>query len=110
MEKKWRALGAWKPVQRGAQMGKTIVLFLAAAMLVTVMAGTRCEAGSVLTFVSRTGSGTACTASAPCASVQLAYAATDPNGVIRCVDGDDPLASSLTIGKSLTVDCPSSNW
>jgi len=59
-------------------------------------------------FVSETGSGTACTRTAPCATFQAAHNAADAGGEISCID-DGNFASGgadgLTITKSVTIDC-----
>lgn len=56
------------------------------------------------TFVSGTGSGTACTRTAPCASFLAAHDATDAGGQIICLDaGVFPFAATIT--KSITIDC-----
>jgi parallel beta helix pectate lyase-like protein len=53
------------------------------------------------TWVSSTGSGTACTRAAPCADFNTAYTATSPGGVISVLDSGD--FGSLTIQKSITI-------
>jgi hypothetical protein len=55
------------------------------------------------TWVSSTGSGSACTRAAPCSTFVGAYNATDPGGEINCVDAGD--FGALIIAKSITVDC-----
>src|SRR5947209_5865827 len=55
------------------------------------------------TFVSGTGSGTACTRAAPCASFATAQTATDVAGEINCLDAG--VFPAATITKSLTIDC-----
>jgi hypothetical protein len=55
------------------------------------------------TFVSSVGAGVACTRAAPCRTFQLAHDATNPNGEINCIDAAD--FGSVTISKSITIDC-----
>lgn len=53
-------------------------------------------------FFSASGSGTTCTQSAPC-SLPTAVIAGSPKSEISCADGSDN--ASVTISKSLTIDC-----
>src|SRR6266545_5040208 len=52
-------------------------------------------------WVSATGSGTACTRTAPCTSFQAAHDATNAGGVISVLDSGD--FGAVTINKSLTI-------
>jgi len=53
------------------------------------------------TWVSSTGSGTACTRAAPCSNFTAAQTATNAGGVISVLDSGD--YGNLTITKSLTI-------
>ena len=53
------------------------------------------------------GGGVACSRTAPCASFQVAHNATDPGGIIKCVDAGS--FSIATITKSITIDCTGTN-
>src|SRR5690349_3598944 len=55
------------------------------------------------TFVSGTGSGTACTRAAPCATFQAAHDATTTGGQVNCLDPGD--FGSVAITKAITIDC-----
>ena len=72
-------------------------------MLVPLLAAGPAQALDNVTFVKSTGSGTACTVAAPCATFQGAEAATAPGGEIHCLDSG--VVGGMVINKSLTVDC-----
>ena len=55
------------------------------------------------TWVSSTGSGTACTRIAPCADIGTAQAATNAGGVISVLDSGDFGGGGVLISKSLTI-------
>jgi hypothetical protein len=55
------------------------------------------------TWVASNGAGGACTRAAPCADFQTAHNTTDAGGEINCVDAG--LYGSVTISKSITIDC-----
>jgi hypothetical protein len=74
-----------------------------AGMLVALLPATPARAQNTKSFVSSTGSGTACTFTAPCANFQTAHNATAPAGEIDCLDSGDFFA--LTITKSIVIDC-----
>jgi hypothetical protein len=59
------------------------------------------------TWVASNGGGVACTRAAPCASFQTAHLATDPGGIIKCVDAGNFGAVGIT--KSITIDCTGTN-
>ena len=59
------------------------------AMLVAMLPGTPAQALNHRSWVSGTGSGTACTRAAPCADFQAAHDATSAGGEINCVDAGD---------------------
>ena len=83
----------------------TVLLALSlAAMLGSFLPATPAGAGNLAdAFVSSTGSGTACTEQAPCATFDAAINAVGTGGVIQCIDAGD--FGFLGITKSLTVDC-----
>ena len=55
------------------------------------------------TYVATYGSGSTCTRSAPCLSLQGAHDVTDVGGEINCLDSGD--FGGATILKSITIDC-----
>jgi hypothetical protein len=59
------------------------------------------------TWVASNGGGGACTRAAPCANFQTAHLATDPGGIIKCVDAGNFGAVGIT--KSITIDCTGTN-
>ncbi len=59
------------------------------------------------TWVASNGGGVACTRAAPCANFQTAHLATDPGGIIKCVDAGNFGAVGIT--KSITIDCTGTN-
>ncbi len=60
-------------------------------------------------FVSGTGSGTACTFSAPCAALFDAVVATNSGGLVTCVDQGGNSGGitefGINITKTITIDC-----
>jgi hypothetical protein len=73
------------------------------AGLLTWLPAAPAQALNFKSFVSSTGSGTACTFAAPCADFQTAHDATSSGGQIACLNsGDFP---GTTITKSITIDC-----
>jgi hypothetical protein len=78
----------------------SIVLPVVAAFLVAMVSSAH---AIPRTFVASGGAGVACTRAAPCATFQLAHNATDANGEINCIDAGD--FGSVTISKSITIDC-----
>jgi hypothetical protein len=80
-------------------------LGLAAVLLAALPAG-RAAAQNARSYVSATGGGTACTLTAPCASLQFAHDATNGRGEVYCLDpGASPGGQRLIITKSITIDC-----
>jgi hypothetical protein len=59
------------------------------------------------TWVAGTGTGTVCSRTAPCATLQSAHNATDPGGEINCVDSGE--YGGLVITKAITIDCSDVN-
>ena len=59
------------------------------------------------TWVASNGGGVACTSAAPCANFQTAHLATDPGGIIKCVDAGN--FGTVGITKSITIDCTGTN-
>jgi hypothetical protein len=55
-------------------------------------------------YVSVSGTGTACTITAPCGTMGTAVAATTNGGVISCLDSND-YTQAVTITITLTIDC-----
>src|SRR5258708_2940876 len=64
---------------------------------------------NAVSWVSGTGSGTACTRTAPCADFTTALAITQINGEIRCADAGNNFGGTSQQGtiiqKSMTIDC-----
>jgi Right handed beta helix region len=56
-------------------------------------------------YVAGNGSGTACTATAPCASLNFAVQAANVADTILCIS--PPLGGAIIISKSITIDCSS---
>jgi hypothetical protein len=63
------------------------------------------HATNLHSFVSSTGTGSACTRDAPCAGLGTAQIATSPGGIITVLDPASNYGG-LTITKSLTIECP----
>jgi hypothetical protein len=55
-------------------------------------------------YVSASGTGTACTLAAPCSSMGLAIAATTNGGIVSCLDSND-YTGAVTITISVMIDC-----
>src|SRR5258708_195894 len=73
---------------------------------IAVLPGNPAQAQNPRSWVASYGSGVACTRSAPCANFDIAQFATSIGGEINCVDaGDFSLNATLTIIKSITIDC-----
>src|SRR6266436_4105811 len=90
---------------------RKIVLLSAvvSAMLVAMLPGPA-QALNLRSWVSGTGSGTACSRTAPCANFQFAHDATATGGEINCVDAGDftfpgPYSTPVIISRSMTIDC-----
>jgi hypothetical protein len=62
------------------------------------------QLGDYRSYVSASGSGTACTFSAPCSNIQNAVNVTNTGGIVSCLDEND-YTSAVTISTSLTIDC-----
>jgi hypothetical protein len=58
-----------------------------------------------VTYASSTGSGTACTVSAPC-TFAAAVQGVDAGGTVKCLDAGPHFFTGFSDGTSLTVDCP----
>src|SRR5262249_32606385 len=99
------------PSMRRPAMTRTPLLSLGlAAALLAVLPATRAEA-NFRSYVSTTGSGTACTLTAPCPDLGSAIAATESDGEVHCLDaGSSNSISGIFIQKSMTIDCPISVW
>src|SRR5260370_41073804 len=83
-------------------MTKTRELFAGLAVaLASWLAANSAYAQNAHSWVSSTGSGTACTRAAPCSSFFTAQAATFAGGVISVLDPGDYASSTIT--KSLTI-------
>jgi hypothetical protein len=83
---------------------KKIVILFMASLVASFAFISRVNAGSVA-YASGTGSGGACTVSAPCdflSAVQL----VDDGGLLKCLDAGPYVYPGVGFAKSLTVDCP----
>jgi hypothetical protein len=69
--------------------------------LVPALNATPASAGIDHTYVQQSGSGSACTYAAPCAVVQTAINATNPNGDVYILDGD--YAENITISRGIGI-------
>jgi hypothetical protein len=56
-------------------------------------------------YVSASGTGTACTLAAPCATMQAAINATISGGIVSCLDSNDYSFNPTTISASIMIDC-----
>src|SRR5262245_56086113 len=76
-------------------------------VLASMLAGTPAEALNKLSFVSASFGSDAnpCTLASPCASFQAAHDATFDKGEINCIGVGDHSVGTLTITKSITIDC-----
>jgi hypothetical protein len=75
-------------------------------LLAVVLGAAPGYAANVRSWVSASGSGTACTQSAPCANFATALAATASGGQINCLTpGEYGNGSTLTITQSVTINC-----
>src|SRR5258708_37068359 len=61
------------------------------------------HAQNVVSWVSGTGSGAACTRAASCATLGVGIAHTVINGEIRCLDAGD--FGPVVVAQSVTIDC-----
>lgn len=83
-------------------MTKTTTLFAGLAVaLASFFAAGSAYAQNNHSWVSSTGTGTACTRAAPCQTFDSAQSVTNPGGVISVIDPGDYF--SITITKSLTI-------
>jgi hypothetical protein len=80
---------------------RALLLARTGATVAFVLTAASAYAQNPHTWVSSTGSGTACTRAAPCADFAAAQAATNAGGVISVLDPGD--YGNLSITKSLTV-------
>jgi hypothetical protein len=84
---------------------------LSAVLLVAILGLTGYAAPARATnfksFVSASGSGTACTFAAPCSNMQVAINATTSGGIVSCLDSND-YTDGVEITISMTIDCATS--
>src|SRR5882757_1106367 len=91
---------------RVVAMAKCALISLnVAVILVALLPVVPAQAANTTSFVSSTGSGTACTRAIPCGDFGVAAAATATGGEIGCLDTGPIQGGSLT--KSVTIDCAS---
>ena len=68
----------------------------------TLLADLPALAQNPISWVSSTGSGNACTRTAPCANFQTAVNVTNAGGIVKAVDAAD--YNIVNIGKAITID------
>lgn len=74
--------------------------------LAAVLCAAPADAANLRSWVSSSGSGTACTHTAPCANFAAALAATASGGEINCLTpGEYGNGATLTITQSVTINC-----
>ena len=87
-------------------MNKLLFAFVG-VMLASTFPDTSAQALNQRSWVSNTGTGTACTRTNPCNDFSKAQDATNSGGTIHCVSSEDYTFSNVPfmITKSLTIDC-----
>jgi hypothetical protein len=89
-------------------MGKISFVFACFGIGLGLAAATPAQALNQRSFVSGSGTGTACTITAPCLTFQIAHDATSPFGVVTCLDSGANSSTGIffvNITKSITIDC-----
>src|SRR5258708_32368535 len=89
-------------------MRKIRLVFACLGTVVGLAGATPGHAGNYQSYVSANGGGGVCTLSAPCVNLANAINATNPGGVVSCLDGiaDGNLNFfAVTITQSITIDC-----
>ncbi len=91
-----------------------------ALVLVGIAAGIVCGAGTLTmpasaeglsAYLSRTGSGSACTLTSPCSSMISAVSAAGAGGQVICLDkGDYNLGGTVNITFAITISCGDGLW
>src|SRR5437588_12234778 len=89
-------------------MTKPIRMFLAAGLVLVAFHATPAGAFGLQAYLSRTGSGTACTLASPCASMSTAITAAGAGGEVICLDKSN--YSSVVINFSITISCGDGLW
>jgi hypothetical protein len=95
-------LGIFIHPLKGDAMSKCILL-CASLVLVALLPTAPAQALNDVSYLSSTGSGTACTLAAPCLFISDAVAATNSGGMVTCL-GSGAIFGG-TIDKSITIDC-----
>src|SRR5437868_4382694 len=91
-------------------MTKPIRMFLAAGLVLVAFHATPAGAFGLQAYLSRTGSGTACTLASPCASMSSAITAAGAGGgEVICLDKSN-YGSGVTITFSITISCGDGLW
>jgi hypothetical protein len=76
------------------------------SMFAAVLCAAPADAANLRSWVSNSGSGTACTEAAPCADLATALAATASGGEINCLNtGEYGNGATLTITQSVFINC-----
>jgi hypothetical protein len=88
-------------------------LFAVTAALIAFLPVQPSSAGNIVAFVSATGSGTACTQTAPCGSIEQAVitAGTNGGGRILCATAVvETTGLNFNFTASYVFDCPTTSW
>lgn len=88
-------------------MRALVRLGIAAAIVCSAGTPTTATAASIA-FLSHTGSGSACSLAAPCASMSSAITAADVGGEVICLDKG--IYGGATITSSITISCGDGLW
>src|SRR4051812_23406139 len=84
--------------------------FLTFALGIAIATATASPGGAgFAAYLSRSGSGTACTFSAPCTSAETAIAVAGVNGEVICLDKGG-YTGSFNISFSVTISCSDGLW
>jgi hypothetical protein len=86
-----------------AVLKKVAILFMA-SLVASFAFISRVNAASVA-YASGTGSGSACTPSAPCGFIS-AVSSVDDGGLVKCLDAGPYVYTGVGFAKSMTIDCP----
>ena len=93
-------------------MVRIIAKLFAVAVALTVCLPVQPSSAGNIAYVSATGSGSACTATAPCAQIENAFSALPAGGgrIICQTPAVENSALTFSGGETDVVDCPSSTW
>jgi hypothetical protein len=92
-------------------MTRIITKLFAIAVLLTAFLPIQPSFAERVAFVSATGGGTACSQTAPCASIDVAVSAVSPDGgQIICMTPVEQTSGFGFISETIVFDCPSTSW